>query len=82
MKPQVGTINIEAYRNREGRFIARVTLTDPTWTWEPYVIPPQLVGTTETPRARLDETLKDASELAQSLAMKAVIVAGMRKENG
>lgn len=81
MKPQIGAVDVLVYANRQGRFVARVTITDPTWTWEPYVIPPQLVGKTDTPRARMDDAFKDASELVQAMAIKAVTTAGMRSEN-
>jgi hypothetical protein len=73
MRPKLGTVSIEAYKNRDGRFVARVTITDPTWEWIPYLIPPQLVGTTEPPRVRLDEVLKDAGKLAEEMAYTAVI---------
>ena len=82
MNTRIGSVSIETYRNREGRFVARVTLTDPTWTWEPYTLPPQLVGTTEHPRARFMDALQDAYDLMQTMSMKAVIEAETRKENG
>lgn len=78
---RVGAIDIEAYRDRDNRWRARVTLTDPTWTWEPYVPPPQLTDTTETGRARLADALKDAGELAEMMATRAVINEMTRKQN-
>jgi hypothetical protein len=82
MKPTIGPVDILVYRNRKQRFVARVTLTDPTWTGEPYALPKQLVGTTEHPRTRFMDALQDAYDLMETMAMQAVIVAGMRKENG
>lgn len=81
MMHDMGIINIEVYKNREGRFVARVTLTDPTWDWKPYVLPPQLVGTTEPGRARLSEMLVDAQELAFQLGMRAITKAMEPIEN-
>ncbi len=71
----MGTLNIEVYSGRDGCLRARVTLTDPTWEWKPYVPPPQLVGTTDARPfgAPLRETLQDAQELALKMSMDAII---------
>ena len=82
MIPKLGIVDIQVYRNREQRWVARVTFTDPTYERKEYELPPQLTGTTERPRARFMDALQDASDLVDTMAMKAVIVAGMRKENG
>ncbi len=40
-------MNILLYKNRNGLWVARVTITDPRWDGEPYRLPPVVTRYTE-----------------------------------
>lgn len=58
-------MDIHLFQNRHGKWVARVTITDPKWDREPYRLPPQLTRYTEP-----DHFRQLALIAADRLAMK------------